>query len=119
MIRLFKHYIPHAVLLLGLIDIALLFIAADLGWRLRASQIGIDGGDTLGRFWQLSGFAGVMLMAMVAVGVYGADALRSMRFATARLLVAVSLGIIGLAFIDFLFGGHNFWRSVLAYAMGG
>jgi sugar transferase (PEP-CTERM system associated) len=119
MIRLFKHYIPHAVLLLGLIDIALLFIAADLGWRLRASQIGIDGGETLGRFWQLSGFAGVMLMAMVAVGVYGSDALRSMRFATARLLVAVSLGIIGLAFVDFLFGGHNFWRSVLAYAMGG
>ena len=119
MIRLFKHYIPHAVLLLGLIDLVLLFGAADLGWRLRASQIGIDGGDTLGRFWQLSGFSAIMLMAMVAVGVYGADALRSMRFATARLLVAVSLGIIALAFVDFLFGGHNFWRSVLAYAMGG
>ena len=119
MIRLFKHYIPHAVLLLGLIDIALLFMAADFGWRLRASQIGIDGSDTLARFWQLAGFAGIMLMAMVAVGVYGADALRSMRFATARLLVAVSLGIIALAFVDFLFGGHNFWRSVLAYAMGG
>ena len=71
------------------------------------------------RFWQLAGFAGIMLTAMVAVGVYGADALRSMRFATARLLVAVSLGIIALAFVDFLFGGHNFWRSVLAYAMGG
>ena len=35
------------------------------------------------------------------------------------LLVAISLGIIALAFVDFLFGGHNFWRSVLAYAMGG
>ncbi len=119
MIRLFKHYIPHAVLLLGLIDVGLLFLAADFGWRMRASQIGIDGGDTFARFWQLSGFAGIMLLAMVAVGVYGADSLRSMRFATARLLVAVSLGIIALAFVDFLFGGHNFWRSVLAYAMGG
>ena len=119
MIRLFKHYVPHAVLLLGLIDIALLFMAADFGWRFRASQIGIDAGETMSRFWQLAGFAGIMLTAMVAVGVYGADALRSMRFATARLLVAVSMGIIGLAFVDFLFGGHNFWRSVLAYAMGG
>jgi hypothetical protein len=27
MIRLFKHYIPHAVLLLGLIDLALLMMA--------------------------------------------------------------------------------------------
>lgn len=117
MIRLFKHYVPHAVLLLGLIDLALLFLAADFGWRLRASQIGIDAGGMTSRFWQLAGFAGIMLSAMVAVGVYGADALRSMRFATARLLVAVSLGIIGLAFVDFLFGGHNFWRSVLVYAM--
>jgi len=40
MVRLFKHYVPHAVLLLGLIDCALLFLAADLAWTLRASQIG-------------------------------------------------------------------------------
>lgn len=119
MIRLFKHYIPHAVILLGLIDVALLIGAADFGWRLRASQIGIDAGPMLSRWWQLAGFAGIILTAMIAVGVYGAEALRSMRYATARLLVAISLGIIALAFVDFLFGGHNFWRSVLAYAMGG
>lgn len=119
MIRLFKHYIPHAVVLLGLIDIVLLFFAADFGWRLRAAQIGIDAGSIASRFWQLAGYAGIILMAMTAVGVYGSEALRSMRFATARLLVAISLGIIALAFVDFLFGGHNFWRSVLAYAMAG
>ncbi len=119
MIRLFKHYIPHAVILLGLIDIALLLAAGEMAWRLRTSQIGIDLGPLADRAWQLIGFAGVILTAMIAVGVYGADALRSMRFATARLLVAVSLGIIGLTFVDFLFGGHNFWRSTLAYAMLG
>lgn len=119
MIRLFKHYIPHAVILLGLIDLVLLIGAADFGWRLRASQIGIAPGETLSRLWQLSGYAAIILTAMIAVGVYGAEALRSMRYAAARLLVAISLGIIALAFVDFLFGGHNFWRSVLAYAMGG
>ena len=119
MIRLFKHYIPHAVILLGLIDIALLLTAGEMAWRLRTSQIGIDLGPLADRAWQLIGFAGVILTAMIAVGVYGADALRSMRFATARLLVAVSLGIIALTFVDFLFGGHNFWRSTLAYAMLG
>ncbi|MBN8485388.1 MAG: TIGR03013 family PEP-CTERM/XrtA system glycosyltransferase [Sphingomonadales bacterium] len=119
MIRLFKHYIPHAVILLGLIDLALLIGVADFGWRLRAAQIGIDPGATVSRIWQLSGYAVIILTAMIAVGVYGAEALRSMRYATARLLVAISLGIIALAFVDFLFGGHNFWRSVLAYAMGG
>ncbi len=118
MIRLFKHYIPHAVLLLGLIDIGLLLFAGELGWRLRASQIGLDLGSAVDRSWQLATYAALMLAAMIAVGVYGPDSLRSMRFATARLLVAVSLGIIALSFVDWLLGGHNFWRSTLAYAMG-
>ena len=119
MIRLFKHYIPHAVILLGLIDIALLIAVGEGSWRLRAGQIGMDLGSLGDRAGQLLGFAGVVLTAMIAVGVYGADALRSMRFATARLLVAVSLGIIAITFVDFLLGGHNFWRSTLAYAMAG
>ena len=119
MIRLFKHYIPHAVILLGLIDIALLIAVGEGSWRLRASQIGMDLGSLNDRAGQLIGYAAVVLTAMIAVGVYGADSLRSMRFATARLLVAVSLGIIAITFLDFLLGGHNFWRSTLAYAMLG
>ncbi|MCZ8320278.1 MAG: TIGR03013 family XrtA/PEP-CTERM system glycosyltransferase [Novosphingobium sp.] len=119
MIRLFKHYIPHAVILLGLIDVMLLYVAGDISWRLRASQIGMDPGSSSDRFLQLSGFTLVVLAAMIAVGVYGAEALRSMRYATARLLVAISFGIIGIAFLDFVLGGGNFWRSTLAYAMLG
>lgn len=117
MIRLFKHYIPHAVILLSLIDIGLLMFAGDFAWRLRAGQIGMDPGPSLARIGQLAAYAAVMLSAMIAVGVYGSESLRSMRFATARLLVAISLGIIGLAFFDFVLGGQNFWRSVLVYAM--
>ena len=119
MIRLFKHYVPHAVILLGLIDIALLIAVGEAAWRLRAAQIGMDLGPPSDRAGQLIGYTAVILTAMIAVGVYGADALRSMRFATARLLVAVSLGIIAITFLDFLLGGHNFWRSTLAYAMAG
>ena len=33
MIRLFKHYIPHAVLLLGLLDLALLVTASEMAWQ--------------------------------------------------------------------------------------
>lgn len=117
MIRLFKHYIPHAVVLLGLIDIALLIAAGEAAWRLRASQIGMDSGSILDRGWVHGGFAAMMLAAMISVGVYGADSLRSMRFATSRLLVAISLGIIALSFVDFLIAGQTFWRSTLVYAM--
>ena len=118
MVRLFKHYIPHAVLLLGLFDLVLLAIAGEMSWRLRAGQIGMAIGSPLDRNWVLLGFAGVMLTAMISVGVYGTDALRSVRYASARLLVAISLGVIGLSFVDWLTGGAHFWRSTLAYAMG-
>lgn len=117
MIRLFKHYVPHAVLLLGLIDCGLLLLAGNFAWTLRAGQIGMDPGMISQRMDDLLAFAAVVITAMIAVGVYGADALRSMRFAGARLLVAVSLAVIALAFIDFIIPGHTFWRSTLFYAM--
>jgi len=117
MVRLFKHYIPHAVILLGLFDAVLLALAGELGWRIRAGQIGMDLGNPLDRAWALTGFAVVMLTAMISVGVYGADATRSLRYAAARILVAISLGTIGLSFIDWALKGAHFWRSTLAYGM--
>ena len=118
MIRLFKHYIPHAVILLWLADVALLVLASELSWRLRTDQIGTTLGPFADRAWVHAGFAAIMSTAMVSVGVYGPDALRSLRFAGARLLVAISLGVIALSFIDFVLGAANFWRSTLAYSMG-
>jgi sugar transferase (PEP-CTERM system associated) len=117
MIRLFKHYIPHAVLLLGLIDLALLMMAGDFAWRLRSEQLGMASGPIDDRIRPLAVFTLMILTAMIAVGVYGADALRSVRFASARLLVAVSLGIIALAGCESVLGGHGIWRSTLFYAM--
>ena len=117
MIRLFKHYIPHAVLLLGLIDLVLLLLAGDLAWRYRAQQIGAGGAIMMDRFQPMFVFAAIIMTAMIAVGVYGAEALRSVRFASARLLVAVSLGIIAIAVVNTVVGGQDFWRSTLFYAM--
>ncbi|APE28598.1 TIGR03013 family XrtA/PEP-CTERM system glycosyltransferase [Aurantiacibacter gangjinensis] len=117
MVRLFKHYIPHAVLLLGLLDFVLLLLAADLAWQFRAAQIDIEAGGAFSRALPLLGFAITTQSAMIAVGVYGPDALRSMRFACARLLVALSLAIIALALLDFMLPGQTYWRSTLLYAM--
>ena len=117
MIRLFKHYIPHAVLLLGLFDLALLVIAGEIAWQVRSSQLAMAPTSFDTRIWPHLGFAGMMLTAMISVGVYGPESLRSMRFAAARLLVAISLGIIALSFVDFALGSQNFWRSTLAYGM--
>ncbi|MCZ8369627.1 MAG: TIGR03013 family PEP-CTERM/XrtA system glycosyltransferase [Porphyrobacter sp.] len=118
MIRPFKHYIPHAVLLLGLLDLGLLVLASELAWQWRVHQIGMDTGALSGRGWALFGTAMVIWLAMIAVGVYGPYALRSLRFAGARVLVAISLGIIALAVFDFVLPSELFWRSTLLYTMG-
>jgi len=117
MIRLFKHYIPHAVVLLGIVDFGLLVLAGELGWILRAHQIGMEVVPLTERWTPLLIFAALIQTAMVAVGVYGSDSLRSMRYAAARLLVAVSLGIIALSVVYFLVPGKTLWRSNLFYAM--
>ncbi len=118
MIRLFKHYVPHAVLFLGLLDVALLIAAAEIAYSIRLHQLGSIVEPIISRWPQLLVFAGALEIAMVAVGVYGADALQSLRRAIARILVAISLGVIFLAVVFFLSPQLTFWRSNLLYAMG-
>ncbi|MGE4324181.1 MAG: TIGR03013 family XrtA/PEP-CTERM system glycosyltransferase [Sphingobium sp.] len=118
MIRLFKHYIPHAVLLLGLLDFMLLLCAAEGGWILRAHQIDMKIEHVTTRIGPLLSFAFAIQTSMIAVGVYGTEALQSIRFAFARLVVAISLGIIFLSVMYFLLPGVTLWRSNSLYAMG-
>ena len=117
MFRLFKHYIPHAVLLLAFLDAVVLMLAAELAWIIRAGQIGMTVEPLAGRWTPAAIFAGTVLLGMIAVGVYSPEALQSRRFALMRLLAAVSLAIIVLATLYFLFPTIALWRSNLAYAM--
>lgn len=117
MIRLFKHYIPNAVLLLGLLDIVLLLVAGETGFTLRMQQLGMPIEPIVTRIPQLCIFAACVELAMIAVGVYAAGALQSLRHATARLLVAISLGVIFLSVVYFVVPPATFWRSNLLYAM--
>ena len=118
MIRLFRHYVPNAVLLLGMLDLILLLAAGEVGWLVRAHQAGITAAPITTRIPQLISFAAAIELAMISVGVYGTDALQSLRYATARLIVAISLGIIFLSVIFFVIPEFAFWRSNLLYAMG-
>jgi sugar transferase (PEP-CTERM system associated) len=115
-IRLFKHYVPHAVLLLGAVDVVLLFCSAEASWVLRAWQIGMAVTPITSRLGPLVTFASAVEVAMIAVGVYGIDALHSVRFATVRMIVAVALGMIFVSVLSFLFPGMTLWRSNALYA---
>ncbi len=116
MIRVFKHYVPYGVLLLGAVDIVLLVCAADLSWMLRAWQIGMGFTAITSRLGPLLTFAAAVEIALVAVGVYGLDALQSVRFAAVRLMVGVALGMILVSVLSFLLPGLTLWRSHALYA---
>ncbi|BAI97165.1 sugar transferase [Sphingobium sp. TA15] len=118
MIRLFKHYVPYAVLLLGLLDFMLLLAAAEGGWLLRARQIGMEVDHIATRIAPLLSFGIAIQTAMIAVGVYGPESLQSIRHALARLLVAISLGVLFLSVMHFLLPDITLWRSNSLYAMG-
>ena len=117
MVRLFKHYIPHAVLLLGVLEFLLLLLAAELAWGFRTWQIGIGAGPLADRRIELFLFTGTVQLSLVAVGGYGIETLRSMRIATARILVAMVVAVMLISVLAFLVPGDIFWRSVLLYAV--
>ncbi len=117
MIRLFKHYIPYPILFLGLLDLLLLVVAAEISWVFRAGQIGMSAGSIYDRPAPIISFAVALEFALIAVGVYGTESLQSLRFAAARILVAISLGVIFLSIMAFILPGITLWRSNSLYAM--
>jgi len=117
MFRLFKHYVPHAVVWLALIEFFALLGSAEGAWHLYAHQAGFDAGELADRWLPLLTFAVSNSLAMMAVGMYGTEALRSMGFATARLLAAISLGVIFLSLTGFLLPDATLWRANSVYAM--
>ncbi|OWR01032.1 TIGR03013 family XrtA/PEP-CTERM system glycosyltransferase [Sphingopyxis witflariensis] len=117
MFRLFKHYVPRAVVWLALIEFLALLASAEAAWHLYAYQAGFDAGPLSDRSLPLATFAVANSLAMMATGLYGGEALRSMGFATARLLAAVSLGVIFLSVVGFLFPTATLWRANSFYAM--
>jgi sugar transferase (PEP-CTERM system associated) len=94
-----------------------LLSAAEVGWILRAHQIEMAIGSVFDRPGPIFSFAFALQLALIAVGVYGPEALQSLRFAAARILVAISLGVIFLSLLAFALPGITLWRSNSLYAM--
>ena len=117
MFRIFKHYIPYEVMLLCALDLLLLVLAGEAGWHLRLWQVGLHPGGFEDRAVAISGFAVIVWLATIAVGTYTPMALRSLRFATARIFVALGLGIFAISFVNLVIPGTALWRSILLYAM--
>ncbi len=117
MVRLFKHYVAYPVILLCVIDLAVLLLVAEAGWVLRLRQIGSIPGPVWDRAPQLITFALAIQASMIGVGCYSPESVKNMRFAAARLLVAISLGVILMSVLFFILPELTLWRSNSLYSM--
>ncbi len=117
MIRLFKHYIPAPLLLLGAIEFMLLMLAAEAAWQVRAAQIGMEMFPTTARLNEVITYAAVVSVVMLATGLYETHGYRSFRLTATRLLVAFGLSLVVLSVVFFLLPDVALWRSIFLYAM--
>lgn len=115
-IRLFKHYIPMPLLIVGIIEFLLLMAAAEAAWQLRASQVGMDALPSTSRLAEVFTYAAVVSVVMLATGLYETHGYRSARLTATRLLVAFGLSLVVLAVIFFLLPDVALWRSIFLYA---
>ncbi len=116
MIRVFKHYVPTSLLVLGLLEWVLLLVAANFAWHVRSIQIGSAPLAFAARLPELLIFAGVLYLTMLAVGFYHIDCYSSLRRSASRLLVSLLISEMIMAMIFYLDPGIATWRSVLLIA---
>jgi sugar transferase (PEP-CTERM system associated) len=112
MIRLFRHYIPVPVAVLGLLEALLILVLGEAAWQLRWWMIGRDAGEIGSRIAELMTFTAITWTALLAVGFYQNECYRSRRMSTTRLLVGLGFSVIALTVIFFLFPDVVIWRSV-------
>lgn len=117
MIRIFKHYVPKSVLVLGVVEVVVLFAAIIGALTLRYAQLGIFDFDFRNYWLEFLTFVGVVYMSMLALGLYQIDTCRDIRMTLVRLGAAVLFSLIATSVILYLFPDVDIWRSVFLLAL--
>lgn len=116
MIRIFKHYVPKPVFMLGFVELVILAGAIIFGLTTRFSQLNmaIAYGEHWGAFLA---FVAVVMVSMVAVGLYQAEAYRDVRVMVIRLATSAVLSLVAMSVVSFVLPDVDIWRSVFAYGL--
>jgi sugar transferase (PEP-CTERM system associated) len=116
-IRVFKHYIPLPLVALAALEFCVLVVAIGAGIGIR---YGIEGAALISELAvytpEITTFATVHMLAMIAVGVYHMDHYRNLRVVTIRLAVSIVSGFLVLAMIYYIVPPLEIWRS--AFVIG-
>jgi sugar transferase (PEP-CTERM system associated) len=117
MIRIFKHYVPATLVFVAVLECIALFVAADLAWRWRLAQAGLEITSTPSRLGELLTYTGIVYLVMLSVGLYQVECYRSWQQSTVRLLAAQGISLVLLALVFYLFPNVETWRSVFLPAV--
>ncbi|MEM7504676.1 MAG: hypothetical protein AAF417_21760, partial [Pseudomonadota bacterium] len=124
MIRLFRHYIPKTLVVLGLADFSILFLAVFVGVSPPFIEPSPTGKLLVGALWPKALFYTVTMMSTMAiVGLYQRDIRDDLRGVSLRLSVAVTLGLVVLVMVLYLYpkltiGGTALSLSLLVSVIG-
>ncbi|MEM8825331.1 MAG: TIGR03013 family XrtA/PEP-CTERM system glycosyltransferase [Pseudomonadota bacterium] len=111
-IRLFKHYLPRPLLLLGLLEIGLIFLSSGFAW-----MVGGNAPDLTSRLTEMIVYTVTVYMLMLGLGSYQLSSFRSVRMTGARLTAAMVLSVAILSAIVLFVPDLTIYRLVVIYAV--
>ncbi len=116
-IRIFRHYLPAHLLLLGGMELCVLVLSIYSGIYFRygvAAQLEIGIGTY---FFEILVYALVLQLMMIAVGLYTGDQYRDIRLVLVRLPVGFAAGFAVLTVVFYMFPTLAIWRSAFVIGM--
>jgi sugar transferase (PEP-CTERM system associated) len=119
MVRLFRHYVPGSLLLLGMVEYLLLIAIMYMALFFRWAEVGDLTQSLIFHLPQAITFATVFTVTMFALGLYNKNHIRDIGTVLTRLLFSFFFGFISLALLFYVYPELAIWRSALAIAIGG
>jgi len=117
MIRIFRHYIPASLLVIGLLEFVLMIVSIYLALMLRWADTSDVRATITTNLPQALTFAAVFSVVMLAVGLYQKENMRQFGTVLSRLVFSFGFGFVVLALTYFVIPGLAIWRSAVGIGM--
>ena len=117
MIRIFKHYVPKSLFILGLWESIILLGAIWGALNFRFFQAKLPMPDFFSHAVEIFSYILVVYIVLLATGLYQLDACRDLRVTVIRLMTSLGLSFIVLSVVLYMFPDIELWRSVIIYAL--
>ena len=116
MVRLFKHYVPHSFLILGVIEVVILMSSIYLGASLRFASEDEPLKSVGPLLPKALVFALVMISVMTAVGLYKSNLRDGVAGMLLRIGISIVLGLAAMSFVFYLFPALFLGRGAFGLA---